>query len=309
MRSRTPKLLHPLCGRPMIGWPIAAARAAGAGQDRGRRRPRRAAARSTRRRRRAWSCRSRPAGPRMRSAAAGRTIDPTRTVIVLHGDVPLISADTIAALAEHHAPTGRRRDDPDRRARGSRAAMAGRAGGRRHRRAGRRDQGGQVTRASSSWRSARSTPACYAFDGAALLAALRAGRQQQRAGRVLPAGRAADPARARAHRDRVRARGPVDETLGINDRLPAGGGARGRPAPDQRRAHARRRHDRRPGRHGDRRRRHDRRGHRDRAVHEPARRHRVGGARRSDRTARCIDATVGSGSTVLHSLRQRRDDR
>ena len=26
MRSAVPKLLHPLCGRPMVGWPIAAAR-------------------------------------------------------------------------------------------------------------------------------------------------------------------------------------------------------------------------------------------------------------------------------------------
>src|SRR5436853_5180103 len=31
MRSATPKLLHPLCGRPMIAWPVAAAREAGAG--------------------------------------------------------------------------------------------------------------------------------------------------------------------------------------------------------------------------------------------------------------------------------------
>src|SRR5436853_4409742 len=30
MRSATPKLLHPLCGRQVIAWPIAAARAAGA---------------------------------------------------------------------------------------------------------------------------------------------------------------------------------------------------------------------------------------------------------------------------------------
>ena len=30
MRSRTPKVLHELCGRPMVGWPIAAAREAGA---------------------------------------------------------------------------------------------------------------------------------------------------------------------------------------------------------------------------------------------------------------------------------------
>ena len=30
MRSSLPKLLHPICGRPMIGWVVAAARAAGA---------------------------------------------------------------------------------------------------------------------------------------------------------------------------------------------------------------------------------------------------------------------------------------
>jgi bifunctional UDP-N-acetylglucosamine pyrophosphorylase/glucosamine-1-phosphate N-acetyltransferase len=30
MRSKTPKVLHEICGRPMIGWPVAAARAAGA---------------------------------------------------------------------------------------------------------------------------------------------------------------------------------------------------------------------------------------------------------------------------------------
>ena len=32
MRSSLPKLLHPLCGRPLIAWPIAAARDAGAGK-------------------------------------------------------------------------------------------------------------------------------------------------------------------------------------------------------------------------------------------------------------------------------------
>ncbi|MDQ6806556.1 MAG: hypothetical protein M3065_16680, partial [Actinomycetota bacterium] len=30
MRSETPKLLHSLCGRPMIEWPVAAASDAGA---------------------------------------------------------------------------------------------------------------------------------------------------------------------------------------------------------------------------------------------------------------------------------------
>src|SRR4051794_41841522 len=32
MRSRTPKVLHDLCGQPMIAWPVAAALAAGAGK-------------------------------------------------------------------------------------------------------------------------------------------------------------------------------------------------------------------------------------------------------------------------------------
>ena len=32
MRSATPKLLHHVCGRPIIAWPVAAARAAGAGK-------------------------------------------------------------------------------------------------------------------------------------------------------------------------------------------------------------------------------------------------------------------------------------
>ena len=32
MRSRTPKLLHPICGRPMIGWVVDAARQSGAGK-------------------------------------------------------------------------------------------------------------------------------------------------------------------------------------------------------------------------------------------------------------------------------------
>ena len=30
MRSELPKMLHPLCGRPLVGWPIAAALEAGA---------------------------------------------------------------------------------------------------------------------------------------------------------------------------------------------------------------------------------------------------------------------------------------
>jgi bifunctional UDP-N-acetylglucosamine pyrophosphorylase/glucosamine-1-phosphate N-acetyltransferase len=32
MRSELPKVLHPLCGRPLILWPVAAAQEAGAGK-------------------------------------------------------------------------------------------------------------------------------------------------------------------------------------------------------------------------------------------------------------------------------------
>ena len=32
MRSNTPKLAHDLCGRPLLAWPLEAARAAGAGR-------------------------------------------------------------------------------------------------------------------------------------------------------------------------------------------------------------------------------------------------------------------------------------
>ena len=32
MRSSLPKVLHPVCGRPMVEWVIEAARAAGAGE-------------------------------------------------------------------------------------------------------------------------------------------------------------------------------------------------------------------------------------------------------------------------------------
>src|SRR5690349_2642252 len=35
MRSSLPKVLHPVCGRPMVAWPILAAREAGAGRGAG----------------------------------------------------------------------------------------------------------------------------------------------------------------------------------------------------------------------------------------------------------------------------------
>ncbi len=101
MRSGTPKLLHPLCGRPMIAWPVTAARAAGAervivvdapGQPlRDHLDPAIDNA-----------VQPRPLGTGDAVKAAAGLIGETDTVIVLNGDLPLISAETIAGLHHHH---------------------------------------------------------------------------------------------------------------------------------------------------------------------------------------------------------------
>ena len=105
MRSRLPKLLHPLCGRPMIAWSVAAASACGAGKvvvvqgpgreleqvlDHGVEFAIQEQARGT--------------GDAVRSAAA--QLDGAGTVIVINGDHPLISADTLRELAQAHERSG-----------------------------------------------------------------------------------------------------------------------------------------------------------------------------------------------------------
>ncbi len=101
MRSSVPKLLHPICGRPMIGWPVAVARAAGAAKivvvdapgtplagelDSDVTVVVQAQALGT--------------GDAVRAAVA--EIGPDDTVIVLYGDVPLIRPETVIALAGAH---------------------------------------------------------------------------------------------------------------------------------------------------------------------------------------------------------------
>jgi bifunctional UDP-N-acetylglucosamine pyrophosphorylase/glucosamine-1-phosphate N-acetyltransferase len=105
MRSRTPKLLHPLCGRPMIAWPVAAAREAGAGRvvvvDGPGEALRPALDGDVE-----IAVQQQPRGTADAVRAAEAHIDPEAPVIVLYGDVPLITAATIAALAEAHARQG-----------------------------------------------------------------------------------------------------------------------------------------------------------------------------------------------------------
>jgi bifunctional UDP-N-acetylglucosamine pyrophosphorylase / glucosamine-1-phosphate N-acetyltransferase len=105
MRSKTPKLLHPICGKPMIWWTVAAAREAGAAKIV------------------VVDAAGEPLKPTLAEIdpavqvvvqevargtadavkAAVPHIDPGAPVIVLNGDVPLITTATIAALAKAHA--------------------------------------------------------------------------------------------------------------------------------------------------------------------------------------------------------------
>ncbi|HET6998358.1 MAG TPA: bifunctional UDP-N-acetylglucosamine diphosphorylase/glucosamine-1-phosphate N-acetyltransferase GlmU [Solirubrobacterales bacterium] len=102
MRSSTPKMLHPVCGREMVAWPILAAREAGAGQV--------AVIVSPGRDLSAGlpedvetieQPQADGTGGAIRAALP--LIEGSETVLVLSGDVPLISAETIASLLEAHA--------------------------------------------------------------------------------------------------------------------------------------------------------------------------------------------------------------
>jgi bifunctional UDP-N-acetylglucosamine pyrophosphorylase/glucosamine-1-phosphate N-acetyltransferase len=101
MRSATPKVLHDLCGRPLVAWPIAAAREAGAakvlvvgGPDR------------------ALDgmlpdgvtllVQDEPRGTADAVRAAAGELEPDAPVIVLSGDVPLVTGELIRDLATVH---------------------------------------------------------------------------------------------------------------------------------------------------------------------------------------------------------------
>src|SRR3954471_11350944 len=97
MRSSLPKMLHPVCGRPMVAWPIGAAREAGAGrvaaivspgQDISAGLP---AGTET-------VVQPHPDGTGGALRAALALIAEAGTVVVLSGDHPLISAADISGL-------------------------------------------------------------------------------------------------------------------------------------------------------------------------------------------------------------------
>ncbi|MFT3863870.1 MAG: bifunctional UDP-N-acetylglucosamine diphosphorylase/glucosamine-1-phosphate N-acetyltransferase GlmU [Solirubrobacterales bacterium] len=105
MRSSTPKMLHPVCGRPMVAWPIVAARAAGAGRVAAIVSPGRDISAGLPE---GVETVEQPVsdgtGGAIRAAVA--LIEEAETVLVLSGDVPLISTDTIASLLAAHESSG-----------------------------------------------------------------------------------------------------------------------------------------------------------------------------------------------------------
>src|SRR5882757_270858 len=101
MRSSTPKMLHPVCGRAMVAWPILAAREAGAGQFAVIVSPGRDLSDGLPEE---VETVEQPEADGTGGAirAARQLIGESETVLVLSGDVPLISAETIGGLLAAH---------------------------------------------------------------------------------------------------------------------------------------------------------------------------------------------------------------
>jgi bifunctional UDP-N-acetylglucosamine pyrophosphorylase/glucosamine-1-phosphate N-acetyltransferase len=98
MKSKTPKVLHELCGLPMVAWPIEAARAAGSDRVVVVQGPDRALeGRVPEGVELAVQPEPRGTGDAVRAAAP--FIDRDDTVVVLMGDAPLVTPEVVAALA------------------------------------------------------------------------------------------------------------------------------------------------------------------------------------------------------------------
>jgi bifunctional UDP-N-acetylglucosamine pyrophosphorylase / glucosamine-1-phosphate N-acetyltransferase len=113
MRSRTPKVLHDLCGRPMLLWPVHAALQAGAARVVVVDAPARALEGVLPEGvELAVQPRSDGTGGAVAAAIAQlesqaqAPLEPNTPVVVLSGDVPLVSAAAIAELTESHARGG-----------------------------------------------------------------------------------------------------------------------------------------------------------------------------------------------------------
>jgi bifunctional UDP-N-acetylglucosamine pyrophosphorylase / glucosamine-1-phosphate N-acetyltransferase len=100
MRSATPKLLHPICGRPMIAWPVAAALGAGSAKVVVVDSAARALERVVSGVEFAIQQRAQGTADAVKSAAAH--IAGHETAIVMNGDHPLITSGTLEGLIDAH---------------------------------------------------------------------------------------------------------------------------------------------------------------------------------------------------------------
>jgi len=102
MRSSLPKVLHPICGRPMLLWPLLAARAAGAERVIVVDNPKRLLAEHLPEDVEV-AVQEQPRGTGDAVAAAADRIDAAAPVVVINGDMPLITSEAIAAVVAAHA--------------------------------------------------------------------------------------------------------------------------------------------------------------------------------------------------------------
>ncbi|MHB8691870.1 MAG: bifunctional UDP-N-acetylglucosamine diphosphorylase/glucosamine-1-phosphate N-acetyltransferase GlmU [Solirubrobacteraceae bacterium] len=220
MRSAKPKLLHELCGRALLGWPVAAAQAADAskivvvdGPERKLMAPFNGQVRT--------AIQAQPRGTADAVKAAAAEIEPGATVIVLAGDVPLIRAETLTALAQVHERDGAAAtmltavlEDPSGYGRVVRA------------------QDGTVERVVETKTPGDATEqelqirevntGIFAFAGEALLAALeQVGTDNAQGEQYLPD--VLPIMRARGLKVGAHVLGDHDETLGINDQVALAG--------------------------------------------------------------------------------------
>jgi bifunctional UDP-N-acetylglucosamine pyrophosphorylase / glucosamine-1-phosphate N-acetyltransferase len=216
MRSTVQKLLHPLCGRPIIEWPVAAARAAGADRvvvvDGPERRLEQALDGTV-----TLAVQERPLGTADAVRSAVDQIAGADTVVVVNGDAPLITPESLRALVDAHESSGAAAtiatmvlDDPRGYGRVVRAADGS------VERVVETKAAGDATEVELRIREVNT--GMFAFDGAALTSALEEVRADNAQGEhylpdVLPI--------LRAHDRTVGAYelSDPDELLGINDRV------------------------------------------------------------------------------------------
>jgi bifunctional UDP-N-acetylglucosamine pyrophosphorylase/glucosamine-1-phosphate N-acetyltransferase len=105
MRSSTPKMLHPVCGRPMVAWPIVAAREAGAGRVAAIVSPGRDLSSGLPDEVETVE-QPQPDGTGGAIRAALPLIEEAETVLVLSGDHPLISARIVSDFLKAHEASG-----------------------------------------------------------------------------------------------------------------------------------------------------------------------------------------------------------